>query len=80
MAPRAKAAPTGWQAADADIIAIVEARHPDPFAILGPHEAPGGLVIRCFVPGAESDRGAGRGRRRHWGRSPRAIPTGSSRG
>ena len=53
MAPRGKAAPAGWQAADPDILAIVGARHWDPFAILGPHEAAGGLVIRCFVPGAE---------------------------
>jgi len=44
----------GWQAAEADILAIVEARHPDPFAILGPHVVRGsGLAVRCFAPGAE---------------------------
>jgi len=53
MAPRGKAAQPGWQAVEADILAIVEARHRDPFAILGPHAAAGGLVVRCFVPGAE---------------------------
>ena len=37
---------------DAAIQALVEARHDDPFAVLGPHEAPGGVVIRALVPGA----------------------------
>src|SRR5260370_40864523 len=53
MATRGAGTPTAWQAAEADILAIVEARHRDPFAILGPHAAAGGLVVRCFVPGAE---------------------------
>jgi 1,4-alpha-glucan branching enzyme len=35
------------------IQALVEARHEDPFAVLGPHEAPGGLRIRALVPGAD---------------------------
>ena len=34
------------------IQALVEARHDDPFAVLGPHEAAGGVVIRALVPGA----------------------------
>ena len=34
------------------IRALVEARHDDPFAVLGPHEAAGGVVIRALVPGA----------------------------
>ena len=33
--------------------ALIEARHDDPFAVLGLHEAPGGVVIRALVPGAE---------------------------
>ena len=37
----------------ADIDAIVAADHADPFAVLGPHEIGGHLVIRAFVPGAE---------------------------
>ena len=37
---------------DATVRALVEARHDDPFAVLGPHEAPGGVVIRALVPGA----------------------------
>ena len=37
---------------DATIRSLVEARHDDPFAVLGPHEVPGGIVIRALVPGA----------------------------
>ncbi len=36
------------------IDALVEARHGDPFALLGPHPAPGGVAIRAFLPQAES--------------------------
>ena len=36
------------------IDAIVEGRHGDPFAVLGLHEAAGTLVLRAFVPGADS--------------------------
>lgn len=43
-----------WRANPGDIAAIVEARHGDPFAVLGPHETPAGLVIRALVPGAET--------------------------
>jgi len=46
--------PEIWQTSDADIAAIVEARHADPFALLGLHTLPEGTVIRAFVPGAES--------------------------
>ena len=41
-----------WRARPEDIAALVAARHGDPFALLGPHETPAGLVIRAFVPGA----------------------------
>ncbi len=41
-------------ASPAEIAAIVEARHGNPFGFLGPHEAPGGLIIRAFVPHAEN--------------------------
>src|SRR5262245_48417918 len=34
------------------IEAIVEARHADPFAFLGMHEASGGLYVRTMLPGA----------------------------
>jgi 1,4-alpha-glucan branching enzyme len=33
--------------------AIVEGRHADPFAYLGPHEEEGHEVVRAFLPGAE---------------------------
>src|SRR2546423_13902430 len=37
---------------DAD--AFSRAIHGDPFSVLGPHDTPGGLVIRAFVPGARA--------------------------
>ncbi|HTW51303.1 MAG TPA: 1,4-alpha-glucan branching protein GlgB [Stellaceae bacterium] len=39
---------------DPQIAAIVAARHGDPFAFLGMHEASGGLVVRAMLPGAQS--------------------------
>ena len=36
------------------IDAIVNARHGDPFAVLGPHPVPGGIVIRTLQPDAQS--------------------------
>ena len=35
------------------LTALAEARHDDPFAVLGPHAVAGGVVIRALVPGAE---------------------------
>src|SRR5919202_5253216 len=35
-----------------DIAAIVEARHSDPFAVLGMHETGGDVVVRVFLPWA----------------------------
>ncbi len=37
-----------------DIAAIVDGTHGDPFAVLGPHETPAGIVARAFIPGATS--------------------------
>jgi 1,4-alpha-glucan branching enzyme len=45
---------TGWRASVSDVEALVAARHGDPFAFLGPHETGDGLVIRAFVPHAET--------------------------
>ena len=42
-----------WAASDGDVAALLEARHPDPFAVLGPHAAAGGHVWRVLRPGAE---------------------------
>src|SRR5258706_3984258 len=36
-----------------EIRAVVEGRHGDSFAILGPHRVGGHLVVRAFLPGAE---------------------------
>lgn len=45
---------TGWRAGAGEIAALLAARHPDPFALLGPHVVPGGVVLRAFLPGAEA--------------------------
>ena len=42
-----------YRLADADVAALVEARHADPFAVLGPREVKEGIVIRALVPDAE---------------------------
>ena len=39
---------------DAGLQALVEGRHGDPFAILGPHPAGQGSIVRVFMPGATS--------------------------
>jgi 1,4-alpha-glucan branching enzyme len=39
---------------ESTIAALAEGRHADPFAVLGPHPAPGGRVLRAFLPGARS--------------------------
>ena len=55
--------------------AIVGARHGDPFALLGPHAAPGGVAIRAFLPRADTvevvNRETGAA-----ARQPRAHPSG----
>jgi 1,4-alpha-glucan branching enzyme len=38
----------------ADVEAIVNARHGDPFAFLGMHQSSAGLYVRAFLPDAES--------------------------
>ncbi|GAB4068149.1 1,4-alpha-glucan branching protein GlgB [Ancylobacter sonchi] len=43
-----------WQAPDRDVDQLVGGRHHDPFGLLGPHETEDGLVIRAFVPRAET--------------------------
>ncbi len=47
-----------WQLSDEDVALIADARHPDPFGVLGLHRAPPGMapgmVLRAFVPGAET--------------------------
>ncbi|HYZ62832.1 MAG TPA: 1,4-alpha-glucan branching protein GlgB [Acetobacteraceae bacterium] len=36
------------------IVALVEGRHEDPFAILGPHRVDGQTWVRAFLPGADA--------------------------
>ncbi|MHB1103586.1 MAG: 1,4-alpha-glucan branching protein GlgB [Devosia sp.] len=43
-----------WLADDEEVQAIVGGRHPDPFSILGLHEAGGKWVARTFVPYAQT--------------------------
>ena len=43
-----------WHASEDDVAAIVGVRHPDPFAVLGPHGTPDGIALRAFVPGASA--------------------------
>jgi 1,4-alpha-glucan branching enzyme len=42
-----------WKTADADVAAIVAARHGDPFSVLGLHQSAQGPVVRAFVPFAD---------------------------
>jgi len=37
---------------EAEVHALMRAEHGDPFAVLGPHETPEGLVVRVLMPGA----------------------------
>ncbi len=48
------AASPSWRLGDDAVQALLMARHDDPFAVLGPHRTPDGLVIRALVPHAES--------------------------
>src|SRR2546421_12603997 len=52
MTLRAAIKPPPLASGDAD--ALARAIHGDPFSVLGPHDTPGGLVIRTFVPGARA--------------------------
>ena len=45
---------TGWRARDDTVADLLAGRHGDPFALLGPHAALGGIVLRAFIPGAET--------------------------
>ncbi len=43
-----------WRLAEPEIAALLEARHGDPFAVLGPHAVEEGIVVRALLPGAEA--------------------------
>jgi len=50
----AAAAGADWHLPDLAVAVLAAGRHADPFAVLGPHETPAGLVVRAFVPGART--------------------------
>jgi 1,4-alpha-glucan branching enzyme len=39
---------------DAEVMAVVEARHPDPFAFLGMHRSAEGIVVRAMLPAVDA--------------------------
>ena len=43
-----------WRAHEGDVAAFVEARHGNPYSILGQHQSEAGLVLRAFVPEADT--------------------------
>jgi len=43
-----------WRLPEPELAALLEARHGDPFAVLGPHAVAEGLVVRALLPGAET--------------------------
>ena len=45
---------TDWRVPEPDLMAILGARHGDPFAILGVHDTDAGIAVRAFVPHAET--------------------------
>ena len=45
-------AETDWKTSDAEIEAIIQGRHGDPFGVLGLHEAGKQWIVRAYVPGA----------------------------
>jgi 1,4-alpha-glucan branching enzyme len=49
-------APPQWRADSAEITALLQRNHGNPFALLGPHQTASGLVIRAFIVDAEHVR------------------------
>lgn len=43
----------GFLRLDEDLRRLLEARHHDPFAVLGRHDGEGGTLVRIFIPQAE---------------------------
>ena len=55
MTPARQSATKPWRLDDGDaVIALVHGQHGDPFAVLGPHASPAGIVLRVLRPGADS--------------------------
>jgi 1,4-alpha-glucan branching enzyme len=45
---------SAWRMSGGEVQAILDARHGDPFAVLGAHAVEGGVAIRAFLPHAET--------------------------
>lgn len=52
--PASRGKTADWRLSDVEVAALAAGRHADPFAVLGPHETPAGLVVRAFIPNAET--------------------------
>jgi 1,4-alpha-glucan branching enzyme len=52
--PPAPADTDTFRLTDAEVLAVVEGRHGNPFAVLGPHAAQRAWAVRAYVPGAEA--------------------------
>jgi 1,4-alpha-glucan branching enzyme len=52
-APQSPGAPATRPALDPEVVAVVEARHGDPFSFLGMHKTADGLVVRGLFPNSE---------------------------
>jgi 1,4-alpha-glucan branching enzyme len=59
-----------------EIEALAEARHGDPFTVLGPHDTPTGRNVRVFLPGARSVEALRRSDRRPIGQLEAGQPEG----
>jgi 1,4-alpha-glucan branching enzyme len=59
-----------------EIEALAEARHGDPFTVLGPHDTPTGHIVRVFLPGARSVEALRRSDRRPIGQLKAGQPEG----
>jgi len=46
--------PQLWRLSELEVASLLEARHGDPFAVLGPHRVEDGLAVRVLLPGAEA--------------------------
>ncbi len=60
--------------------ALAEARHGDPFTILGPHDTSAGRIVRVFLPGAQAVDVLRRADRRPIGRLAAGQPEGFFQG
>ena len=58
------------------VAALIEGRHSDPFAVLGPHRGPDGPMVRVLLPGARRVEVWTRDKTRRLGTLTLVSPTG----